>query len=72
MTMTAEETLIKQHGPLLGINQLAAIHDRSPDGLRATLRSSGKWVNKINATRLRLRRHLHFRTIEVADVLGIR
>jgi hypothetical protein len=72
MTMTAEETLIKQYGPLLSINQLAAILDRSPDGLRTTLRSSGEWVNKINATRLRLGRRLYFRTVEVADVLGIR
>jgi hypothetical protein len=72
MTMTAEETLIKQYGPLLSVNQLAGILDRSPDGLRTTLRSSGEWVNKINATRLRIGRHLYFRTVEVADVLGIR
>lgn len=72
MTITAEETLIKQYGPLLGINQLAAIHDRFPYGLRTTLRSCGEWVNKINATCLRLGRRLYFRTIEVADVLGIR
>ena len=72
MTMTAEETLIKQYGPLLSINQLAAILDRSPDGLRPTLRSSGEWVNKVNATRLRSGRRLYFRTVEVADVLGIR
>ena len=72
MTMTAEETLIKQYGPLLSINQLAAILDRSPDGMRATLRSSGEWVNKINATRLRLGRRLYFSTVAVADVLGIR
>ena len=72
MTMTAEETLIKQYGPLLSINQLAAILDRSPDGLRTTLRSSGEWVNKINGTRLRLGRRLYCRTVQVADVLGIR
>jgi hypothetical protein len=72
MTMTAEETLIKQYGPLLSINQLAAILDRTPGGLRTTLRSSGEWVNKINATRLRLGRRLYFRAVEVADVFGIR
>ena len=69
MTMSAEETLIRQYGPLLSINQLAAILDRSPDGLRTTLRSSGEWVNQINATRLRPGRRLYFRTVEVADVL---
>jgi hypothetical protein len=72
MTMTAEETLIKQYGPLLSTNQLAAILDRTPGGLRTTLRSSGEWVNKINATRLRLGRRLYFRAVEVADVFGIR
>jgi len=72
MTMTAEETLINQYGPLLNINQLAAILDRSPDGVRTTLRSSGEWVNKVNATRLRLGRRLYFRAVEVVDVPGIR
>jgi hypothetical protein len=70
--MMTEETLIKQYGPLLSINQLAGILDRSADGLRTTLRSSGEWVNKINAARLRSGRRLFFRTVEVADVLGIR
>jgi hypothetical protein len=69
--MAAEETLIKKHGSLLSINQLAGIFDRSPDGLGTTLRSSGEWVNKINATRLRSGRSLYFCTVEVADVLGI-
>ena len=70
--MMAEESLIKQYGPLLSINQLAGILDRSADGLRTTLRSFGEWVNKINAARLRSGRRLFFRTVEVADVLGIR
>jgi len=70
--MTAEETLIEQYGRLLSINQLPGILDRSPDGLRTTLRSSGEWVNKFNAARLRSGRRLFFRTVEVADVLGIR
>ena len=72
MRMTAEETLTKQYGPLLSISQLAAILDRSPDGLCIALKSSGEWVNKINATVLRLGRRLCFRAVEVADVLGIR
>ena len=70
--MMAEETLIKQYGPFLSINQLAGILDRSADGLRTTLRSSGEWVNKINAARLRSGRCWYFRTVLVADVLGIR
>ena len=72
MTTPAVETLTKQYGPVLSITQLAALLDRSPDGLRITLRSSGEWVSKINATRLRLGRRVYFRTAEVANVLGIR
>ena len=72
MKMTAEETLIKQYGPLLSINQLAFILDRSSDGLRTMLRSSGEWVSKINETRLKLGRRLYFRMVAVAAVSGIR
>ena len=72
MTMTAEKTLIMQYGPLLSTSQFAAILDRSPDGLRITLKSSGEWVNKINATLLRLGHRLYFSAVEVADVLGVR
>jgi hypothetical protein len=68
----AEEILTKQYGPFLSINKLAGILGRSLDGLRTTLRSSGEWVNKINAARLRSGRRWHFRTVEVTDVLGIR
>lgn len=72
MTTPAVETLTKQYGPLLSITPLAALLDRSPDGLRITPRSSGERVNKINATRLRLGRRVYFRTAEVANMLGIR
>jgi hypothetical protein len=70
--MTTEGTLIKQYGPLLSINQFAGILDRSPYSLRTALRSSGGWVNKINANRLRSGRGLYLRTVEVTNVLGIR
>lgn len=70
--MSVEETLIRQYGPLLSINQLARLLDRSPEGLRITLRSSGEWVKEINATRLRLGRRVYFRTSEIAQVVGMR
>jgi hypothetical protein len=67
--MTMEEVLVKQYGPLLSLVQLALILDRSPNGLRITLRSSGDWVSQINAARLRLGRRVYFRTSEIARVL---
>ena len=70
--MTSEESMMQQYGPLLSITQLAAILDRTPEGLRITLRSSGEWVNKINSARLQLGRRVYFRTSDIAQVLGIR
>jgi hypothetical protein len=70
--MTIEEVLVKQYGPILSLVELAMILDRSPDGLRASLRSSGEWVSRINAARLRLGRRVYFRTSEIANVLDAR
>jgi hypothetical protein len=70
--MTIEEVLVNQYGPLLSLTELAMILDRSPDGLRISLRSSGEWVSRINAARLRLGRRIYFRTSEIANVLDAR
>ena len=68
----AESSLVKRYGPLMNLTQQATMLDRSPDGLRITLRSSGEWVARINASRLRLGRRVYFRTAEIAEILGIR
>jgi hypothetical protein len=70
--MTIEESMTQQYGPLLSITQLAAILDRTPEGLRITLRSSGEWVKRINSTRLQVGRRAYFRTPEIAALLATR
>jgi hypothetical protein len=70
--IVAENSLLRRYGPLMNLATLASILDRSPDGLRVTLRSSGEWVEKINSARLQLGRRVYFRTAEIAEVLGIR
>jgi len=70
--VVAENSLLRRYGPLMNLTALASVLDRSPDGLRVTLRSSGEWVGKINAARLQLGRRVYFRTAEIAEVLGIR
>jgi hypothetical protein len=70
--VVAENSLLKRYGPLMNLADLASMLDRSPDGLRVTLRSSGEWVEKINAARLQLGRRVYFRTAEIAEALGIR
>jgi hypothetical protein len=71
-TMTIEEILVREYGPLLSLSELAIILDRTPAGLRSSLRSSGEWINRINAARLRLGRRVYFRTSEIATVLDAR
>lgn len=68
--MTIEETLLTQYGPLLSINQLANVLDRSPDGLRISLRTASEWSTKINTTRLKIGRRVYFRTSQVAELLA--
>jgi hypothetical protein len=70
--VVTENSLLRRYGPSMNLAALASVLDRSPDGLRVTLRSSGEWVNKINAARLQLGRRVYFRTEEIAEVLGIR
>lgn len=68
--MTIEETLLNRYGPLLSINQLASVLDRSPDGLRISLRTASEWSAKINTTRLKIGRRVYFRTSQVAQLLA--
>ncbi len=56
----------------MNLADLVSMLDRSPDGLRVTMRSSGEWVDKINAARLQLGRRTYFRTAEIAEAFGIR
>lgn len=68
--MNIEEVLNEQYGPLLSLVQLAKILDRSPDGLRISLRTDCEWTRAINATKLKLGRRVYFRTSEVARILS--
>lgn len=70
--MTIEETLITSYGPLLSLETLAKVLDRSPNGLRISLRTSSEWAQAINAAKFRLGRRVYFRTAEIARVLSDR
>lgn len=67
---TIEETLLKSYGPLLSINQLASVLDRSPEGLRISLRTASEWSANINASRLKVGRRVYFRTSQLAQFLA--
>ncbi|EQB1482441.1 DNA-binding protein [Escherichia coli] len=67
--MTIEDALLNRFGPLLSLSQLATILDRSPDGLRISLRSNNDWANQINSARLKIGRRVYFRTGQIAEIL---
>lgn len=68
--MTMEEMLLDRYGPLLSINQLSQLLDRSPEGLRISLRTPSDWSAKINASRLKIGRRVYFRTPQLAKLLA--
>jgi hypothetical protein len=68
--MTIEQTLTDKYGPLLSITQLATVLDRSPEGLRISLRTSSDWSARINTARLRIGRRVYFRTEQIAQYLS--
>lgn len=68
--MTIEQTFTDKYGPLLSITQLATILDRSPEGLRISLRASSDWSERINFARLRIGRRVYFRTEQIARFLS--
>ena len=68
--MQIEDILIKQYGALLSIAQLAKVLDRSPDGLRISLRSHSELSAKINTTRIKVGRRVYFKTAEIARFLS--
>jgi hypothetical protein len=56
--MTIEEALVNRFGAILSLTNLASVLDRSPEGLRISLRAPNDWVNRINATKFRLGRRV--------------
>lgn len=68
--MTIEQTLTDKYGPLLSLVQLATILDRSPEGLRISLRTTSDWSERINTARLRIGRRVYFRTEQIAQFLS--
>jgi hypothetical protein len=59
--MTIEKILIETYGALLSIAQLARVLDRSPEGLRISLRTPNEWTMHINSAKVsKLQKLLRF------------
>lgn len=61
-------SMFDKYGPLLSLTQLAHMLDRTPDGLRMTLREPSDYADKLNAAKVRIGRRIYFRTPDVASV----
>ena len=68
--MTIEKILIETYGALLSIAQLARVLDRSPEGLRISLRTPNEWTMHINSAKVKLGRRVYFKTTEIAQILN--
>lgn len=68
--MTIEEILIETYGALLSIAQLARVLDRSPEGLRISLRTPSEWTIRINSAKIKFGRRVYFKTSEIAQILS--
>jgi len=55
--------------PLLSLEQLAGLLDRSTDGLRLSLSHDGEMANKFNPARKKIGRRVYFKSALVAQVL---
>lgn len=69
--MTTEEYLLKQYGPLMSMTDIAALLDRSPEGIRVALYSDTDVSRKLKPTMLRIGRRVYFRTLQVKVALAL-
>lgn len=69
MDTNTESYLLEKYGPLLSLEQLAGLLDRSVDGLRLTLAQDGEIAAKFNPARKKIGRRVYFRSAIVAQVL---
>lgn len=68
--MTTETHLLEKYGPLLSLEQLASLFDRSTDGLRLTLRDCGNDLSqRVNPARRKIGRRVYFKSSLIAAVI---
>lgn len=67
---TTAEFMMTKYGPLLSLTQLAALFDRSADGVRLSLLSDNDFSRQIRPSRIKLGRRIYFKTELVAKVIS--
>lgn len=67
--MSTEQVLIERYGPLLTLVQVAELLDRSPEGLRITIRGSNALGRQLMAARVKIGRRVHFKAQAIAAMV---
>jgi len=67
---TTAEFMMTKYGPLLSLTQLAALFDRSADGVRLSLLADNDFSRRIRPTKIKLGRRIYFKTELVAKVIS--
>ena len=67
--MSTEQLLVDRYGPLLTLVQVAELLDRSPEGLRITIRGSNALGRQLTLARVKIGRRVHFRVNAIAALV---
>jgi hypothetical protein len=67
--MSTEQLLVERYGPLLTLLQVAELLDRSPEGLRITIRGSNALGRQLSQARVKIGRRVHFKVGEIAALV---
>jgi len=69
MTNSTQEHLLATYGPLISLDGLASIFNRSPQGLRVSLCSKSSFSSAINAAKIKYGRRIYFKSEIIATVI---
>lgn len=67
--MSTEQVLVEKYGPLLTLIQVAELLDRSPEGLRITIRGSNALGRQLMSARVKIGRRVHFKVQAIAALV---
>ncbi len=67
--MSTEQLLVDRYGPLLTLVQVAELLDRSPEGLRITIRGSNALGRQLAQARVKIGRRVHFKVNAIAALV---
>ena len=67
--MTTEQALVEKYGPLMTLLQVAELLDRSPEGLRITIRGNNALGRQLAMARVKIGRRVHFKAGLIARLI---